>query len=768
MTIRSPRRSRKREVVGVEELPRAVDDVGARRIARRRRSRPPASRSSSLRQRGARLGAEVVGHDDAHARLAAARQRADQLERVDLRPVEPRREAASVDRHRTSRPEPRRRTTSARARAENRSSHASRRIASRPGWRAHASAPSPSPAASRAAAVHDQDVVGEHVLQAVVDARLREVDQEPSWRRRRVSSKSPDQVERGARDPRAVAAAPWAAARRDRSDGARTRRPPRPRQIGRQQRPRQVAGGHGDERSVVAERGRARRLPSRATRRRASPGASPSATTTSGCRSTTSAGPRRPRRRPRFGAMSGRWRSSQCSSCARASCPSSSASHSPVAGSVAARRAPRSDTVGAVCCRNERRHRAKAPCSVAGPTTSATSAAADAHRPVVERARAVARGSICAARPIGHPCHVPRFARARPRSPAAPASSAPTSRSRWPSATPTGRSSPRQPPPARLGAEPAAPARGGRRVRARRRARAEDLARVGRDRRARRVLGRAVGDGGRRRRAATSSSSTNLLGAYHCLELARPPRRAGRLPLDQPRLSGRRARARSRSREAETRFELADEQPLAGRLADGHRRGLPARRARARSTARRSSRPSCCSPSTPTATACARSIDRCGVIAGPWQMGKVDQGVFTPLDARALLRAPARLHRLRRHRQAGARPAARRRPRRPGRRRSSRDPSTGPARRSTSAAGAAGSLSLLRDDRAVPRAHRQRRRRRRRSRRRGRATCRVYLSDCSALFAHSELAPAAHAARRSSRTSSTGSATTRRAVGGTL
>ena len=39
-----------------------------------------------------------------------------------------------------------------------------------------------------------------------------------------------------------------------------------------------------------------------------------------------------------------------------------------------------------------------------------------------------------------------------------------------------------------------------------------------------------------------------------------------------------------------------------------------------------SSRASCCWPSTRPPSAV---VNRCGVVAGPWQMGKVDQGVFT-------------------------------------------------------------------------------------------------------------------------------------------
>ena len=50
-------------------------------------------------------------------------------------------------------------------------------------------------------------------------------------------------------------------------------------------------------------------------------------------------------------------------------------------------------------------------------------------------------------------------------------------------------------------------------------------------------------------------------------------------------------------------------------------------------------------------------INRCGVLTGPWQMGKVDQGVFALWVGEALLRRRTPLHRLGRYGQAGARSA---------------------------------------------------------------------------------------------------------------
>ena len=105
-------------------------------------------------------------------------------------------------------------------------------------------------------------------------------------------------------------------------------------------------------------------------------------------------------------------------------------------------------------------------------------------------------------------------------------------------------------------------------------------------------------------------------------------------------------------------------------------------------------------------------------------MGKVDQGVFTPLAARPPARAAADLHRLRGYWEAGARPAARRRPLRADPRAARRPRGAGTARRSTSAAGSRVSLSLRETTDAVPRADRQRGADRAGAPSRARATCR--------------------------------------------
>ena len=134
-------------------------------------------------------------------------------------------------------------------------------------------------------------------------------------------------------------------------------------------------------------------------------------------------------------------------------------------------------------------------------------------------------------------------------------------------------------------------------------------------------------------RRATSIVPVNLIGAYHCFEARRAPRRAGDLPVDQPRLPGRGDRGAGLRRGA----RRASSWPTSRRCPAPRPRASPRTSrspARARSTAPRSSRPSCCSPSTRSRG----SINRCGVVAGPWQMGKVDQGVFTHWMLSALLR----------------------------------------------------------------------------------------------------------------------------------
>ena len=120
---------------------------------------------------------------------------------------------------------------------------------------------------------------------------------------------------------------------------------------------------------------------------------------------------------------------------------------------------------------------------------------------------------------------------------------------------------------------------------------------------------------------------TNLVGAYNCLELAR--RRGAYLVfLSTSRVYPVAALAGLATNDAETRFELAADQPLPGASPSGIAEEFPLEGAR--------------TPYGATKLAAELLIaeyreqfglravvDRCGVLAGPWQMGKVDQGVFS-------------------------------------------------------------------------------------------------------------------------------------------
>src|SRR6478672_2701709 len=120
---------------------------------------------------------------------------------------------------------------------------------------------------------------------------------------------------------------------------------------------------------------------------------------------------------------------------------------------------------------------------------------------------------------------------------------------------------------------------------------------------------------------------TNLMGAYHCLELARRDN-AQVIFLSTSRVYPVRHLLGIQLDEAETRFEISDAQELPGISPRGVNEAFPMWGARTMYGATK---------------LCAEHliedyvdgyglravINRFGVIAGPWQMGKVDQGVFT-------------------------------------------------------------------------------------------------------------------------------------------
>ena len=120
---------------------------------------------------------------------------------------------------------------------------------------------------------------------------------------------------------------------------------------------------------------------------------------------------------------------------------------------------------------------------------------------------------------------------------------------------------------------------------------------------------------------------TNLVGAYNCLELAR---RAGAqlVFLSTSRVYPVAALEGLRYHEADTRLELDDEQHVAGASCQGIAESFPLAGARTLYGATK-----LCGELLIEEYAATYGlqavIDRCGVVAGPWQMGKVDQGVFT-------------------------------------------------------------------------------------------------------------------------------------------
>ena len=120
---------------------------------------------------------------------------------------------------------------------------------------------------------------------------------------------------------------------------------------------------------------------------------------------------------------------------------------------------------------------------------------------------------------------------------------------------------------------------------------------------------------------------TNLTGAYNCLELAR---RDGAFVvfLSTSRVYPVAPQVELRLEEAETRFELAAEQAVRGVSERGISEDFPLEGARTLYGATKLAAEMLIEEYR-EGLGVPAVIDRCGVIAGPWQMGKVDQGVFT-------------------------------------------------------------------------------------------------------------------------------------------
>jgi CDP-paratose 2-epimerase len=120
---------------------------------------------------------------------------------------------------------------------------------------------------------------------------------------------------------------------------------------------------------------------------------------------------------------------------------------------------------------------------------------------------------------------------------------------------------------------------------------------------------------------------TNLTGAYNCLELARRDG-AFLVFLSTSRVYPVAPQLALNLDEAETRFEIAAGQAVPGVGPAGISEDFPLEGARTLYGATKLAAEMLIEEYR-AGLGVPAVIDRCGVIAGPWQMGKVDQGVFT-------------------------------------------------------------------------------------------------------------------------------------------
>ena len=127
---------------------------------------------------------------------------------------------------------------------------------------------------------------------------------------------------------------------------------------------------------------------------------------------------------------------------------------------------------------------------------------------------------------------------------------------------------------------------------------------------------------------------TNLVGTIHCLELARKAG-AAVLFLSTSRVYPIAALNDIRTGEAETRFDIADAQTLPGVSREGIGEDFPLHGTRSIYGATKLASELLIAEYH-DAFGLRTLVDRCGVIAGPWQMGKADQGVFSLWMARHL------------------------------------------------------------------------------------------------------------------------------------
>lgn len=119
---------------------------------------------------------------------------------------------------------------------------------------------------------------------------------------------------------------------------------------------------------------------------------------------------------------------------------------------------------------------------------------------------------------------------------------------------------------------------------------------------------------------------TNLMGTINCLELARV-RRADFLFLSTSRVYPIDTINKLNFVETQTRFELADQQTVPGVSAKGFTEELPLTGVRSLYGATKLASELFIEEYR-AAYGIKTLINRCGVLTGPWQMGKVDQGVI--------------------------------------------------------------------------------------------------------------------------------------------
>jgi len=119
---------------------------------------------------------------------------------------------------------------------------------------------------------------------------------------------------------------------------------------------------------------------------------------------------------------------------------------------------------------------------------------------------------------------------------------------------------------------------------------------------------------------------TNLVGTINCLELARQTQ-SDFIFLSTSRVYPIAYLSDVVFTESATRFELSDRQPLVGVSSQGIAEEFPLNKARSLYGATKLASELLIAEYA-DAYGMRTLIDRCGVLTGPWQMGKVDQGVF--------------------------------------------------------------------------------------------------------------------------------------------